>query len=210
MYQDQDPGRPVPSPGECVGWSSPASVPEGRSGRASPLLFSTDVSMNRQAQATRYRGDADRRRRRQHGTSLTEVLVTVAILTLGFVATVELQTTGLRLNHAAYLRTQAVTLTYQILDSMRANRDEALDGAYDRAFEDPVPVTDVAVSPALRDLRAWLLNVENTMRPYAASAAIDRSAGGFVVSIRWWERGGAGASARVRPEHIQFDLVAQL
>jgi len=147
--------------------------------------------------------------RHQRGSSLTEVLVAVAIVTLGLAATVELQTTGLRLNHSAYLRTQAVALGYQILDSMRANRNAALDGGYDRDFADAVPSADADAS-ALYDLRTWLLNVENTMRPYQGSAAITRIGDRFTVSIRWQERRSSRRSGRITPETVQFDLVARL
>lgn len=146
----------------------------------------------------------------QRGSTLTEVLVTVAIVTLGFAATVDLQTTALRMNHAAYLRTQAVALSGQILDSMRANRSAASDGEYDRGFGDAPPAAGVATTPARRDLRAWLVNIENALRPYEASAAISRNQNRFVVSIRWQERSSSRLPGVNEPEVVQFDTVAEL
>jgi type IV pilus assembly protein PilV len=146
----------------------------------------------------------------QRGSTLTEVLVTVAIVTLGFAATVDLQTTALRLNHSAYLRTQAVVLSNQILDSMRANRTAASDGAYDRDFGDAPPSPEAAATPARRDLRIWLMNVENMLRPYEGSAAIGRVQNRFVISIRWQERGTSRLPGTVEPEVVRFDTVAEL
>jgi type IV pilus assembly protein PilV len=146
----------------------------------------------------------------QRGSTLTEVLVTVAIVTLGFAATVDLQTTALRLNHSAYLRTQAVVLSSQILDSMRANRTAASDGEYDRGFGDAPPAADAAMTPARRDLRAWLMNVENRLRPYQGAAAISRFQNRFVISIRWQERGTSRLPGTAEPEVVQFDTVAEL
>jgi type IV pilus assembly protein PilV len=48
--------------------------------------------------------------------------VAVAVLSIGLLGLAGLQVSGLRLNHSAYLRTQATLLAYELADRMRANR----------------------------------------------------------------------------------------
>ena len=60
-----------------------------------------------------------------------EILVTVIVLSIGLLGLAGLQMTGMRDNHSAYLRTQAVALANDIIDRMRANQDIAKAGNYD-------------------------------------------------------------------------------
>ncbi|WP_295886809.1 type IV pilus modification protein PilV [uncultured Thiohalocapsa sp.] len=147
----------------------------------------------------------------QRGTSLMEVLVTLAILTLGITAMTQLQVTALKLNHSAYMRSQAVALSYRVLDAMRANRGDALFGAYDRAPGDPIPTAaEAGSSVAAADLRAWLHSVENAMRPYEGQAGIDRNAAEVTITVRWRDRlreERLGARGRLWEE---FSVVTQL
>lgn len=126
---------------------------------------------------------------RRRGASLVEVLVALVLLTLGITAMTDLQLTALKLNHSAYLRSQSVALSYRVLDAMRANRGQALAGAYDRALSDAVPTAAQAVgSTAAADLRAWLISMENAMRPYDGQASIVRTGSRVTVTLRWRDR----------------------
>lgn len=62
------------------------------------------------------------------GFSLIEVLVALLVLSIGLLGLAALQTTGLKLNHQSYERTQAVLQAYDIIDRMRANRTSANAG----------------------------------------------------------------------------------
>lgn len=55
------------------------------------------------------------------GFTIIEMLVALLILSIGLLGVAALQTTGQRFNHAAYLRTQATFLAYDIMDRIRAN-----------------------------------------------------------------------------------------
>ncbi len=57
----------------------------------------------------------------QSGFTLLEVLITLIILSVGLLGLAGLQTMSLRNNHSAYLRSQAITQSYDIVDRMRAN-----------------------------------------------------------------------------------------
>ncbi len=66
----------------------------------------------------------------QRGVGLIEVLVAVLILALGLLGMAGLQSKSLRANQSSYARSQAVMLSYYILDAMRADRNAALAGNY--------------------------------------------------------------------------------
>ena len=59
--------------------------------------------------------------KRQGGSSLIEVLVAVVLLTFGILGVAGLQLVGTKTNHGSYLRSQAVSLAYDVADRMRAN-----------------------------------------------------------------------------------------
>lgn len=59
----------------------------------------------------------------EHGFSLLEVLVALLVLSIGLLGLAALQTTGLKLNHQSYERTQATLQAYDIIDRIRANKN---------------------------------------------------------------------------------------
>ena len=67
----------------------------------------------------------------QHGFTLLEVLVAMVVLSVGLLGLSGLQTSSLRNNHNAFLRSQATIVASDILDRMRANRGSAIAGNYD-------------------------------------------------------------------------------
>ena len=65
---------------------------------------------------------------RSGGFTLVEVLVSLVVLAIGLLGTAKLMMFSSHSNDSAYLRSQATALAYEILDDMRANRQEALNG----------------------------------------------------------------------------------
>ena len=70
--------------------------------------------------------------KRQTGVGLIEVLIAVLVLSIGFLGIAALQAKSLSTNNSAMARTQAVISSYSILDAMRADRTNALAGAYNQ------------------------------------------------------------------------------
>lgn len=68
--------------------------------------------------------------RSSNGFTLVEVLVTLLVLSIGLLGIAKMLLVSSRANDSAYFRTQATALAYSMLDSMRANRDEAVSGGY--------------------------------------------------------------------------------
>jgi type IV pilus assembly protein PilV len=73
----------------------------------------------------------------QQGFTLIEVLVAVLVLALGMLGMAGLQSYAVANTHSAYLRSQATILAYDMVDRMRANRQDAQIGSYDVAFNTP-------------------------------------------------------------------------
>ncbi|WP_407275948.1 type IV pilus modification protein PilV [Halothiobacillus sp. DCM-1] len=69
-------------------------------------------------------------RQAQHGVGLIEVLIAVLILSIGFLGIAALQAKALSTNNSAMSRSMAVVASYSILDAMRADRSNALNGSY--------------------------------------------------------------------------------
>ena len=60
-------------------------------------------------------------RNKQQGFTLLEVLIALLVLSIGLLGLAALQTTGLRSNEMASMRTTSTHLAYDITDRMRAN-----------------------------------------------------------------------------------------
>ena len=101
----------------------------------------------------------------QRGFSLVEVLVALLVLSIGLLGICKLVLFSARANDSAYLRSQATTLAYSMLDAMHANRQTAIDGSYNvaaaNAATDPgaqcnsaAPCTD-SLTLAQYDLFQW-------------------------------------------------------
>ena len=94
-------------------------------------------------------------RRRMGGTSLIEILVAVVVLSTGLLGMVALQAKALRNNQSSLERSQAVVLTYSILERMRANAAAAESNAYDYTWSAACPAPGNG-SLANNDLTNWI------------------------------------------------------
>lgn len=127
-------------------------------------------------------------KRRQKGVSLLEILIALVILSVGLLGMAGLQGRTLSLNHSAYQRTQAVNLSYDIVDRMRANRRAALDGDYELALADANPS---GTSVPLQDMREWREIIQATLPSGNSSLAINGST--VTVLVQWDDSRGTEA-----------------
>lgn len=74
--------------------------------------------------------------KRQKGFSMLEMLIALLVLAIGLLGIAALQKVGQEHNYEAYVRTQATMLAYEIMDRMRVNGEEAINGSY---AVDPLP-----------------------------------------------------------------------
>lgn len=71
-----------------------------------------------------------RRSKRQAGSTLIEVLISLLVLSGGMMGMAGLQTVSLQANQNAFFRTQATTFTLDIVERMRTNLTAVQNGDY--------------------------------------------------------------------------------
>jgi len=119
------------------------------------------------------------------GFTLLEVLIALLVLSIGLLGLAALQTTGLRSNQMATMRTVATQITYDMTDRMRANPGGVENGEYIIAT-DATP-TDPPVTRAEIDLTEWR---EQVARLPGGLSSITQSAGPPVtheITVYWDE-----------------------
>lgn len=129
------------------------------------------------------------------GFSLLEILVALLVLSIGLLGLASLQATTSRFNYAAYLRSQATSLTYDIADRMRANRDQALAGSYDvGTFPSPAPACGAVsgTSVAERDLSGWQSALACALP--TGMGRIVRNGNTVTISVSWDDSRGEEAA----------------
>ncbi len=116
------------------------------------------------------------------GFSLLEVLIAVVVLSIGLLGLAGLQANGLRGNYSAYLRSQATFYANDIIDRMRANRNNALAGAYDLTVGGTPNTSGTAIADM--DLTEWRSQVTNNLPSGASSTVMN---GGIVTVVVQWD-----------------------
>jgi type IV pilus assembly protein PilV len=133
------------------------------------------------------------------GFTLLEVMVALLVLSIGLLGLAALQTTALRANHEALMRTQATELAYDITDRMRANPvgvtagDYVIDSATDVVIAKSCDAEDCTTAEmATFDLGQWKTTL--ALLP-GGQGEVTQNAGPpltHTVTIRWDEnRSGA-------------------
>ncbi len=103
-----------------------------------------------------------RTRRSVRGVGLIEILITIVLLSIGFLAAARMQVEGMRFSQSAYYQSQAFFLASDMINRMRTNVAGVRDGEYDDIFTAPDsqnPRCDLqACTPAqiaLQDVYDW-------------------------------------------------------
>lgn len=128
---------------------------------------------------------------KMRGVGLIEILIAVLVLAVGLLGIAMMQAMSLRNSQSALESSQATTLTYTILDAMRANRDVALIGGYDlTAFTCNPPAGGTLAG---NDRRAWILSLKDALGDNACGA-IKCDTKACNISVRWDDSRGLGGS----------------
>lgn len=123
------------------------------------------------------------------GFSLIEVMLALLVTSIGLLGLAALQTVSLKQNHDAYLRSQAVFLAHDMVERMRANRQQALSGAYDVAFG-----ATGGSGLAADDLSQWQSAIGALLPAGQGAVDVDGARRIATVSVRWDDaRGDRGA-----------------
>lgn len=133
-------------------------------------------------------------RNKQQGFTLLEVLIALLVLSIGLLGLAALQTTGLRSNQMATMRTLATQIAYDMTDRMRANPGGVAAGQYVIATNSTP--ADPPVTMADNDLTEWR---DQVVRLPGGLSRITQSAGPPVtheITVFWdEERKGATLGA---------------
>lgn len=119
--------------------------------------------------------------RRQHGASLLEVLISVLILGIGMLGVAAMQATALRNSNSSLEQSQAVIQTYAILDAMRVNREQAINGAYNAEFCD---VPDAAGDLVAADQRRWMQALTGSLGT-GSCGEVDCDGDDCTITVQW-------------------------
>lgn len=136
----------------------------------------------------------------QSGVTLLEVMITMLVLSIGLIGVASLQLHALQANQSSMQRSQAVNLTYDILDRLRANWDDAtstnnyLTNRVDARFANNFTVlgncnpnfaNNNLVNFATNDLNHWINSVRCTLPQAQARIMRDDNTNQFTIEIRW-------------------------
>jgi len=116
---------------------------------------------------------------RQAGTTLVEILITVVLVSIGLLGLAGLQLTSVQNTNSAAERFEATTLARDILERMRANRQEALAGQYNLDMDTLVPGGDGVVGTDLADWMTALGALPN------GDGSIEVDNGVVTIEIAW-------------------------
>lgn len=128
---------------------------------------------------------------KQRGVSMLEVMVSVVILSIGLLGMAGLQARALKGNQSSLQRSQAVMLSYSILDAIRADRTNA--GTYSMPETCSAPSGSSLVNSTQG---TWISNLKTALGSGASTCGtIACNAGTCTITIKWDDsRGGGGAA----------------
>ena len=129
--------------------------------------------------------------RDQRGLSLLEVLIAVIILALGLLGLAGLQMNALRNNQSSMERSMAVVESYSIIDAMRVDRINAVNGAFNVEI-DGSPSGGTFAGNELVKWRARLVQLLGT----GASGAVACNGANCTITVQWDDSRGASGSAQ--------------
>ena len=140
--------------------------------------------------------------RSQAGTTLTEVLVTIVVISFGLLGVAALQAVSLKNNKSALFRNHASMMAHDMIDRMRVNRKQTKDGSYDTGGA-PIAWTGSAISPeftstgmAKTDVTDWIKGVSKRLPAGKAKIKAAASANVIQITIQWDDSRGTGGSTQ--------------
>ncbi|MEZ5564668.1 MAG: type IV pilus modification protein PilV [Gammaproteobacteria bacterium] len=123
-------------------------------------------------------------RKNQTGTTLIEVLITVVLVSIGLLGLAGLQLMTVQNTNSAAERFEATTLARDILERMRANRQQALNGLYNLAMGDAPGGAGMVGD----DLNEWIAAVG--VLP-TGDGSIDVVNGVVTIQVQWTDASDA-------------------
>jgi type IV pilus assembly protein PilV len=122
------------------------------------------------------------RKQHQSGASMIELLVSLLIFSFGMLGLAGLQVRSLSLSQSSLYRSQATALADDILDRMRADRDNALAGNWNTALT--TASSSVSGTALFKtDMKDWKATVEALLPD--GKASVNMGSGTVTVILQW-------------------------
>ena len=147
-------------------------------------------------------------RRHSGGATLIEILVALLVLSLGVLGMAAMQIRALKGNQSSMQRTQAVMMSYYILDAMRVDKDSAKGLNYNTgslsagvigAICDPAGVTGTTLAKV--NLNHWITslkaNIGNASDSSTCGAVLCDADGVCTVQVKWDDLRAGGLGAQI-------------
>jgi type IV pilus assembly protein PilV len=128
-----------------------------------------------------------------HGFGLLEVLISVIILAIGFLGIAALQTSAIRFNHSAELRSIAVNQLTNMAERLYANPAGVSAGNYNNLSGIPAETSCSPCTPAdiaIRDMNRW--NNDNAHFLPLGQGEVTGDGSLFTLTIRWNNKRSTG------------------
>ena len=123
-----------------------------------------------------------KRRERQAGFGLVEVLVSLLIISIGLLGIASLQVMALKNTGSSMERSQAVIQTYSYLDFLRARRDQAVIGGLNIV---PIACDPENLAASQVEQRRWLTQLHETLGPESCGQVECLGGGKCTITVRW-------------------------
>ncbi len=122
------------------------------------------------------------------GFTLLEILVSVVVLSIGLLGLAALQSTSMRFNHDASLRSIATSQVNAMIDYMRANPQGITAGNYNNISGIPgsAPNCSTVCTPAqIATLNAFQWNTDNATYLPSGRGTVTANGALFRVTVMW-------------------------
>ena len=126
---------------------------------------------------------------KSEGFTLIEFLVALLVFAIGILALTSLQIIVLRSDISAQHQSQAVQITYSMMDRLRSNRSAAIAGSYNIPNAAAISVGDGNPPLADDDLADWNAN-ELSLLPNADVVINCTTSGNCTITISWSDAQG--------------------
>lgn len=137
----------------------------------------------------------------QTGAGLIESLISLFIVSIGFMGFAGLQLTGLAASTESTFRSKAVYLSYQLADRMRANLPGVAAGAYNNMTGVPsnpgcITTACTPAQVALNDYAEWTAEVAAVLPAGTGTVCLTSTPGAcdgggdlYAITLTWTEKG---------------------
>lgn len=122
----------------------------------------------------------------QSGVALLEVLIAFFVLSIGLLGLAGMQIKALQFNQGSSQRSQALISAYEMMDRMRLNRGDAINGSYNMTWGNSASGAGIIGT----DRTLWLDGIKNNFPDGEGSIDCD-SNNICAVGVRWRDRFGA-------------------